>query len=113
MSMSNAFVATVPAGITDVDELLRSLSEILKLPGYFGYNWDALSDCLRDFHWIPEHTVVLVHDEIPAIGERDLRIYLDVLTEAIESWTTGENHQFLAAFPEPVEADIRRIMSCD
>lgn len=30
------------------DEMLRTFSEILQFPDYFGYNWDALSDILYE-----------------------------------------------------------------
>lgn len=34
------------------DELFNKLSEVLKFPDYFGKNWNALYDFLRDFNWI-------------------------------------------------------------
>jgi len=30
------------------DELLRALADALRFPAYFGHNWDAVIECLRD-----------------------------------------------------------------
>ncbi|MFA7009521.1 MAG: barstar family protein [Elusimicrobiales bacterium] len=35
------------AGVKDKRGLLAALASALRFPAYFGYNWDALLDCLR------------------------------------------------------------------
>jgi hypothetical protein len=35
------------------DELMVALAGALKLPDYFGHNWDAVAECLRD---LPDRT---------------------------------------------------------
>jgi len=39
------------------EDLLRAVAEALRFPDYFGMNWDALIDCLRD-----------LADRVPAEG---------------------------------------------
>lgn len=35
-------------GVCDKDALLRRCAEVFRLPGYFGGNWDALHEALRE-----------------------------------------------------------------
>ncbi|AKT38694.1 barstar family protein [Chondromyces crocatus] len=98
-SKAGDFVAEVPTGLSSVEALLASLYEALRLPGYFGFNWDALSDCLRDLHWLAAHEVVLVHRDLPAIAPAELHTYVEVLAEAVRSWKPGEAHMLRVVFP--------------
>jgi RNAse (barnase) inhibitor barstar len=36
------------AAVRGKDDLLRAIAAALRFPDYFGMNWDALLDCLRD-----------------------------------------------------------------
>lgn len=36
----------------DTDAVFQQFYDRLKLPDYFGWNWNALLDCLRDLHWL-------------------------------------------------------------
>ena len=53
----------VQANFVDVkseSQLLDALSRLLNFPDYFGHNWDALNDCLRDMQsWIAADGYVL------------------------------------------------------
>ena len=97
---ADRFVAVVAAGMKTKDEFLAELSRVLNLPGYFGNNWDALSDCLRDFHWLSQRDIVLVHTDFPPLPLADQRTYLDVLKDACLDWRPEEEHRFVVLFPE-------------
>ncbi|MGJ4748471.1 barstar family protein, partial [Leptospira sp. SA-E8] len=66
---NEVFYAHLRADIYKTEQLLQALYQLLWLPGYFGFNWDALHDCLTDFSWIRERTVVLEHAALPNISE--------------------------------------------
>ncbi|MFF2195694.1 barstar family protein [Streptomyces sp. NPDC058157] len=38
----------------------REFDEALRFPEYFGWNWDALYDCLRDLRWLSADAHVLI-----------------------------------------------------
>jgi len=80
------------------NELFKQLSDKLLFPNYFGFNWDALFECLRDFHWIEQQRIILVHDDLPELIEKELKIYLEILIDSIQDWQEGEDHSFEVVF---------------
>ena len=71
---------------------MKSIYYLLWSPGYFGLNWNALEDCLTDFNWLSESKIVIAHDNIPKIDERDLQIYLDILNSSVLDWKQNDQH---------------------
>lgn len=102
-----ALVINVPAGITRKRALLGILSRELFFPGWFGWNWDALSDSLRDLHWLRSpRTIFLRHHDVPFPTGSELRsVYLDVLREAVASWSDGP-HRLIAQFPASAKSEL-------
>lgn len=68
--------------LEDVGEFFNVLDYAFQFP-YFGFNWDALLDCLSDLDWIAEEPVVIIHREMPRLPEAGLKIYLGVLCSAL------------------------------
>jgi len=79
---SKVFYVAINPDIRLAKELITSLYYSLWLPGWFGFNWDALFDCLSDLSWIPQQKIALVHYELPKIAEQDLIKYLSLLNDA-------------------------------
>lgn len=40
-------------------DFMRAMDKAFGFPPYFGENWDALWDCMRDLYWIKETEIVL------------------------------------------------------
>lgn len=86
--------------IHKTQQLLEALYQVLWLPGYFGFNWDALDDCLNDLSWIQEEKIILHHEKLPKIPEIDLKIYLEILRDAVFFWKQGGSNRFEVVFDE-------------
>ncbi|VXD02669.1 MULTISPECIES: barstar family protein [unclassified Serratia (in: enterobacteria)] len=108
---SEVFVARVDPTINNSDELLKSLYYLLWLPGYFSFDWNSLYDCLRDFSWIGEGKIMIVHESLPSIPDIDLRIYLEVLKDSVLDWVNDEKHQLEVVFHEKDKKAIEKLLS--
>jgi RNAse (barnase) inhibitor barstar len=104
---SDALVARVAGDIHTSQQLFDLLYRVLSLPGYFGFNWNALFDCLRDFHWVNERVVLIVHDDVPVLAPSEMKIYLEVLRDAVVDWKPGEAHALQVVFDEKERARIQ------
>ncbi|NBV45947.1 MAG: hypothetical protein EBR86_10010 [Planctomycetia bacterium] len=80
-----ALVVRIPAGARGKEKLLGVLARKLRFPGYFGHNWDALDECLRDLSWLDRRgRVVIVHEGLPfSPSSPSLVTYLGILADAV------------------------------
>lgn len=106
----DCLVVEIPNGIHTVEELFTTIDKGLRLPSYFGRNWSALSDCLRDLHWVQERSVEIWHRDMPHLPEADAVNYLSVLAEAALDWQEGEVHSLKVFFPEPTKNLIQKLV---
>ena len=97
-----AMVARVPRGVRSRHKLLAILADKLRFPRYFGHNWDALEDCLRDLSWLPsEQPVAIVHQDFPfGDGGEQRAIYLDILANAAGHWASHSPGKLCVLFPQ-------------
>jgi Barstar (barnase inhibitor) len=107
---SDDFVAELPEGITTKVQLLEAYYVLLKFPEYFGFNWDAMEECLRDFHWIKNRRVIIVHKALPRLEHSQIKIYLDILANCVRDWKEGEAHSIVVAFPEGLEQLVNSLL---
>jgi RNAse (barnase) inhibitor barstar len=95
-----AIRARIPAAIAHKEALLVILAQQLNFPDYFGGNWDAFEECVRDLCWLPAGPVVLKHVDLPLINDlKNARIYLCVLAGAINKMAKSEDHPLTVIFP--------------
>ncbi|MCG7366329.1 barstar family protein [Pantoea sp. ACRSH] len=104
------FFARLDPLISNTDELLRFLYYLLWFPGYFGFNWNALEDCLRDFSWVSEEKIIIVHDALPNISNDDLKIYLEILRDTVLDWYGYEQHTLKVVFQKKDRERITKIL---
>ncbi len=73
-------------------ELLTAIGRVLRFPGYYGRNLDALEECLLDLSWLPEGQVVLVwegDDELRRTDPAGYAALLEVFAAATEQMAGG------------------------
>ena len=87
------------------------MADALLFPAYFGRNWNALYDCLRDFHWTEKKEVLLVHSDLPQLAEAELKTYLEVLRDAAADWKPGESHAFGVIFDKSDEHSVLSVLN--
>ena len=71
------------------DDLLACIGEAMIFPEWYGYNYDALADCLADLGWRPAegYLVLLEHcDAIRVKDESALVTTLQVFRGAANAW---------------------------
>lgn len=110
------FVLRVPAGIRSKAELLATFAGAGHFPGYFGGNWDALLDCLRDLSWISNRKVVVVHSDLPLRDDlAECRTYLGILEIALADWAESVKPDVAAPPPEwsYVDHELRVVFPTD
>ena len=80
-------------GVSNKQQFLSACAGQLKLPSYFGGNWDALADCLRDLSWVHGGIAAAGYVLHVSSGEKfaktapnDYQTALAVLAQAAEFW---------------------------
>lgn len=72
------------------DELFAEFHMALSFPEYFGRNWNALEDCLRDLAWWPAQAYVLVVTDaseiLAAEASSEFSLMLRILRSVASQW---------------------------
>ncbi|MFE7585612.1 barstar family protein [Streptomyces gardneri] len=59
--------------MTDEVSTFQEFREALKFPEYFGWNWNAFYDCLRDLQWLSsDHHVLIIESVEHALSEDEI-----------------------------------------
>ncbi|MEY8685947.1 barstar family protein [Bacteroides sp. AN502(2024)] len=104
---SNAYIGYVSSVATE-RELYTELSNILQFPSYFGKNWDALDELYRDFNWIEDEEIVIVHNDLSELSLNDLKTYIGIIVNSIDFWNhyLNDPHTLLYVFPKSEKRKI-------
>lgn len=107
----DVFFVHLDPDICKANELLRALYYALWLPGYFGFNWNALYDSLCDLAWIPHKKLVILHNKVPSLPEEDTKLYLEVLRDAAQSLSVSGQRILEVVFPESDRSNVERLLN--
>ena len=111
LSQDNEFLAQIPIGIKQTKYLFIELQRALSLPDYFGHNFDALDECLRDFEWVDQYSIILAHDDLPDLSKQDTVIYLDVIGSAADIWHRSPEHELKIFMPFYFKSRVKNFLS--
>lgn len=106
-----SFYCRVPGDIGRRDELFAVLRRALWMPDATRFDWDALFDGLCDLSWMTDRKVMLVHDRLPRLPDRELRLYLSILTDAVRWWRFDDPHAFEVVFPAAQRERIESLLA--
>lgn len=110
ISESNIFYCVFKDIYTE-SALYRTYDQQFKFP-YFGFNWDALRDSLCGLdEWMKEKKIVIIHKNLPQLGEKDFKIYISVLYDVCELWEKYPDIlEFKVFFPVESKSIIQKIL---
>jgi RNAse (barnase) inhibitor barstar len=91
LSLGQHFLYAYCANENSKEQVLAKISDSFGFPGYFGQNFDALSDCLTDLvHKSgPQTGFIIVIEQLPNTEQFDKEareILLDVFRDAADFW---------------------------
>ncbi|MFQ6331898.1 barstar family protein, partial [Nocardia sp. CWNU-33] len=75
--------------VSDEQKLFEQMNGRLRLPVYFGWNWNALSDCLRNMGWAPaDHYLLVIERSALMLQDcpEDREVFLGILDTAGRYW---------------------------
>lgn len=97
--------------VSSEDELFAVLAVALKIPDYFGYNWNALDECLHDLWWINDNDIFFLHDDcLEHVSRESKLIYLGILMNCIRNWRSTGQKNLEVVFPLDCQAEISEIL---
>lgn len=94
LAASGIEVAELDGGSLATDaELLGAVARALRFPDYFGVNWDALDECLRDLgDWLPAAGYVLVVRRAATLWQHapaTVGMLVEAWLSAAEAWSAS------------------------
>jgi len=78
------------SAISTKEQLLGAVATEMQFPAYFGGNWDALEECLRDMTWLPANGYLLILRSAEQLWRQNARLAAGMVTSwhvSAEQWS--------------------------
>ncbi|KRP95987.1 hypothetical protein AOQ73_22680 [Bradyrhizobium pachyrhizi] len=106
--------ASILENVTSKAALLATLAAQLEFPGYFGSNWDGFEECIRDLSWLPHGPVLVMHADVPLIGDLpNAMTYVAILNDAARKMSGSKDHPLSVAFPLRYRDQVMWLLRAD
>ena len=100
--MNDTLVVDINLGsLGTSSSFLKIMSEKLYFPDYFGFNYDALDECMQDLSWLPEEKIIINFRFIERIKRKNESLYkiiYDCLVMYQEYWDSEYEQEFVDFF---------------
>jgi RNAse (barnase) inhibitor barstar len=90
--------------VRDKGRLLEACALSFSFPDWFGSNWDALADCLRDLSWRPARGYVILWRGAGGLADAapdDFATALEIFRDAASYWKE-RGRVFIVLLDQPV-----------
>ncbi len=94
------------------DEMLNEFAEKFNFPSYFGFNLDALDECLNDLEWIGVERYLLIINHFNKFLKDEPMVFQQftlILKDTIQEWNIGRCYG--AQYDPPTQFDV--IFHCE
>ncbi|MEV0734003.1 barstar family protein [Polymorphospora sp. NPDC050346] len=99
------------AAMADSDGVFEQFSDALLFPSYFGWNWPALSECLRDLRWLSADRYLVVIENAPRVlreNGKEREVLFSILVDAGRRWATSYDAKYYGKGPF-----FHAVLQCD
>jgi len=83
----------------DKNSCFNELAEKFRFPDYFGYNWDAVDECLADLEWFEEKNIIVIFKNFNQLlvdeEEKQKKICLDIFKSLLIDTVWVEKRFFI------------------
>jgi RNAse (barnase) inhibitor barstar len=90
--MNKSYTATISGDlIKNKQDILETFKQIFRFPDYFGYNWDALEECINDLNWLNSkaYLLILINPDKMQLTEQDFQLLFSILLNSANNWKQG------------------------
>ncbi|MFK4598789.1 barstar family protein [Streptomyces pristinaespiralis] len=94
----------------DEDSAFQQFWECLKFPDYFGWNWDALYDCLRDLQWLSVDRYILIVESADNALSGD-PVAREALFRAL--WRAGRRWSYIKRPEGVTRSNLSVVLTCN
>jgi len=107
----NDYVIFISNNLRSKEALINEFAKQGQFPKYFGKNWDALEECLRNLYWINKKRIIIIHKGIPLLNsEKDLKLYLEILNDVAIEWRSDSSHEVIIIFSKDLQKQIKSLL---
>jgi hypothetical protein len=97
-------------GMPDEMSVFQQFCESLKFPEYFGWNWNAFYDCLRDLQWLSSDRHIVIIESAESVLSED-GVAREEFFRAL--WRAGQRWSYVKRPEGVTRSNLSVVLTCD